>query len=184
MKDRPINRPSLDEMVNGIDQSNRILLSRAITIIESKLSSDQELAAKLLDQIIPKTGKSIRIGITGVPGVGKSTFIDSFGSYLTSVGKKVAVLSIDPSSSLTRGSILGDKTRMNRLSTDPNAYIRPSPSGTSLGGVAQKTRETILLCEAAGYDVIIVETDGDDNGASKEESTPSFSTLVPEPWIK
>ncbi|MAE86871.1 MAG: methylmalonyl Co-A mutase-associated GTPase MeaB [Flammeovirgaceae bacterium] len=160
MKDRPINRPSLDEMVNGIDQSNRILLSRAITIIESKLSSDQELAAKLLDQIIPKTGKSIRIGITGVPGVGKSTFIDSFGSYLTSVGKKVAVLSIDPSSSLTRGSILGDKTRMNRLSTDPNAYIRPSPSGTSLGGVAQKTRETILLCEAAGYDVIIVETVG------------------------
>ena len=160
MKDRPINRPSLDELVNGIDQSNRMMLSRAITIIESKLASDQELGAQLLDHVIPKTGKSIRIGITGVPGVGKSTFIEAFGTYLTSVGKKVTVLTIDPSSSMTRGSILGDKTRMNDLSKNPDAFIRPSPSGSSLGGVAQKTRETILLCEAAGYDVIIVETVG------------------------
>lgn len=160
MKDRPINRPSLDELVHGIDQSNRVMLSRAITIIESKLASDQALGAELLDQIIPKSGNSVRIGITGVPGVGKSTFIEVFGTYLTSVGKKLAVLTIDPSSSVTKGSILGDKTRMNELSKNPNAFIRPSPSGSSLGGVAQKTRETILLCEAAGYDVIIVETVG------------------------
>ncbi len=160
MKDRPINRPSLDELVKGIDQSNRMMLSRAITIIESKLASDQELGAQLLDEIIPKTGKSIRIGITGVPGVGKSTFIEAFGTYLTTIGKKVTVLTIDPSSTMTKGSILGDKTRMNELSKNPNAFIRPSPSGSSLGGVAQKTRETILLCEAAGYDVIIVETVG------------------------
>ncbi|WP_421876020.1 methylmalonyl Co-A mutase-associated GTPase MeaB [Marinoscillum sp.] len=160
MKDRPINRPSLDELVHGIDQSNRVMLSRAITIIESKLASDQAQGAELLDQIIPKSGNSVRIGITGVPGVGKSTFIEAFGTYLTSVGKKLAVLTIDPSSSVTKGSILGDKTRMNELSKNPNAFIRPSPSGSSLGGVAQKTRETIILCEAAGYDVIIVETVG------------------------
>ncbi|MFH6984117.1 methylmalonyl Co-A mutase-associated GTPase MeaB [Marinoscillum luteum] len=160
MKDRSIKRPSLDELTHGIDQSDRMMLSRAITIVESKLASDQQLATKLLDSVIHKTGKSVRIGITGVPGVGKSTFIESFGTHLTALGKKLAVLSIDPSSSLTKGSILGDKTRMTHLSQNSNAFIRPSPAGTSLGGVAQKTRESILLCEAAGFDVILVETVG------------------------
>lgn len=160
MKDRSIKRPSLDELTRGIDQSDRMMLSRAITIIESKLASDQQLATKLLDSVIHKTGKSVRIGITGVPGVGKSTFIESFGTHLTALGKKLAVLSIDPSSTLTKGSILGDKTRMTHLSQNSNAFIRPSPAGTSLGGVAQKTRESILLCEAAGFDVILVETVG------------------------
>lgn len=160
MKDRSNTRPSLDELTRGIDQSNRVMLGRAITIIESKLKSDQELATHLIDRILPKSGNSVRIGITGVPGVGKSTFIEAFGKVLTTKGKKVAVLSIDPSSSRSKGSILGDKTRMNALSMDDQAFIRPSPSGTSLGGVAQKTRETILLCEAAGYEVILVETVG------------------------
>ncbi|MEQ8472682.1 MAG: methylmalonyl Co-A mutase-associated GTPase MeaB [Marinoscillum sp.] len=160
MKDRSNTRPSLDELSKGIDQSDRVLLSRAITIVESKLPSDQDLATVLLDKILHKSGNSIRIGITGVPGVGKSTFIEAFGKSLTSLGKKVAVLSVDPSSSRSKGSILGDKTRMNELSMDPDAFIRPSPSGTSLGGVAARTRENILLCEAAGYDVILVETVG------------------------
>ncbi|WP_421890848.1 methylmalonyl Co-A mutase-associated GTPase MeaB [Marinoscillum sp.] len=160
MKDRSTKRPSLDELTRGIDQSDRMVLSRAITILESKLASDQQLAMKLLDSLMHKTGKSVRIGITGVPGVGKSTFIESFGTHLTSLGKKLAVLSIDPSSSLTKGSILGDKTRMTHLSQNSNAFIRPSPAGTSLGGVAQKTRESILLCEAAGFDVILIETVG------------------------
>ncbi len=135
------------------------MLSRAITLIESKRPEDQALAAQLLDSILPHTGNSLRIGITGVPGVGKSTFIESIGSKITEK-HQLAVLSIDPTSSLNKGSILGDKTRMQNLSLNPKAYIRPSPSGKSLGGVAQKTRETILLCEAAGYDVIIVETVG------------------------
>ncbi|MEQ8583601.1 MAG: methylmalonyl Co-A mutase-associated GTPase MeaB [Marinoscillum sp.] len=160
MKDRSTKRPSLDELTRGIDQSDRMVLSRAITILESKLASDQQLAMKLLDSLMHKTGKSVRIGITGVPGVGKSTFIESFGTHLTTLGKKLAVLSIDPSSSLTKGSILGDKTRMTHLSQNSNAFIRPSPAGTSLGGVAQKTRESILLCEAAGFDVILIETVG------------------------
>ncbi len=160
MKDRLLHRPSLSELVNGIDHSDRVLLSRSITLMESKLASDQQLASNLLDAILHKSGKSIRIGITGVPGVGKSTFIDVFGTYLTNLRKKVAVLSIDPSSTRTMGSILGDKTRMSRLSKNPNAFIRPSPAGSSIGGVASKTRESILLCEAAGFEVIIVETVG------------------------
>lgn len=160
MKDHLKNRLSLDQLLEGIDQQSRIILGKAISIVESRLFEDKALSVRLLDQIEPKTGRSIRIGITGVPGVGKSTFIDAFGSYLTKHGKKVAVLTIDPSSAISRGSILGDKTRMSGLATDPNAFIRPSPSGTSLGGVAQKTRETISVCEAAGYNVIIVETVG------------------------
>lgn len=160
MRERLRKRPDLDQLKSGIDQCDRTLVARAITLIESKLPDDQKIASELLDAILPQTGKSIRIGITGVPGVGKSTFIEAFGSQLTAIGKKVAVLSIDPSSSRTRGSILGDKTRMTHLSNDPNAYIRPSPSGSSLGGVAQKTRESILICEAAGFDVILVETVG------------------------
>lgn len=156
----PRPRLSVNEYTEGILNGNRLLLSRAITLIESYLKSDKQLAQELLERLLPATGKSIRIGITGVPGVGKSTFIEAFGKYLTGLGKKVAVLSIDPSSQRTGGSIMGDKTRMEELSHDPLAYIRPSPSGDSLGGVAHKTRETILLCEAAGYEVIIVETVG------------------------
>ena len=153
-------RPTRKELLDGIRQGDRILLSRAITLIESQHPEDQPAAAKLLDEILPYTGGSIRIGVTGVPGVGKSTFIESFGTYLTSQGKKIAVLSVDPSSTISYGSILGDKSRMNALAQEENAYIRPSPTGLSLGGVAHATRETILLCEAAGYDVVIVETVG------------------------
>ncbi|RED99390.1 methylmalonyl Co-A mutase-associated GTPase MeaB [Marinoscillum furvescens] len=160
MRERSRKRPDLDQLKSGIDQCDRTLVARAITLIESKRPEDQRLAGNLLDMVLPKTGRSIRIGITGVPGVGKSTFIEALGTFLTDIGKKVAVLSIDPSSTRTGGSILGDKTRMAQLSRNPNAYIRPSPSGKSLGGVAQKTRESILICEAAGFDVILVETVG------------------------
>lgn len=144
----------------GVISGDRIMLSRAITLIESRLKSDTLLAKSLLKNILPFTGKSIRLGITGVPGVGKSTFIETFGKHLTALNKKVAVLTIDPSSKKSGGSILADKTRMDELSRDPLAFIRPSSSGLSLGGVARNTRETILLCEAAGYDVIIIETVG------------------------
>lgn len=150
----------LQDLISGLLDGNRAFLSQSITLVESKRKEDRELSAELIDRVYAKTGKSLRIGITGVPGVGKSTFIDAFGTLLTSQGKKVAVLSIDPSSNRTRGSILGDKTRMDRLSKDPNAFIRPSASGNSLGGVASKTRESILLCEVAGFDVVIVETVG------------------------
>jgi LAO/AO transport system kinase len=139
---------------------DRAALARAITLVESAAPQHVESAQALLSQLLPQTGDSIRIGITGPPGAGKSTFIDTFGCYLTERGHKVAVLAIDPSSALTRGSILGDKTRMEGLSRDDNAFIRPSPTGSILGGVAGKTREAILLCEAARYDVIIVETVG------------------------
>lgn len=139
---------------------NRRALAKAITLVESRRDSDREKSQKLLEQILPHAGNSIRIGITGVPGVGKSTFIESFGMYLIEQGKKVAVLAVDPSSPIAGGSILGDKTRMELLSREQNAFIRPSPSEGALGGVAHKTRETMLLCEAAGYDVIIVETVG------------------------
>lgn len=150
----------LQDLINGLLSKNRVSLSRAITLVESKRSDDKIMSADLIDKIVSSSGKSLRIGITGVPGVGKSTFIESFGKMLTRMGKKVAVLSIDPSSSRTKGSILGDKTRMDLLSRDPNAYIRPSASGANLGGVASSTRETVLLCEAAGFDIIIIETVG------------------------
>lgn len=135
-------------------------LAKAITLVESRLDQHRREAQALLEAALPHTGKSIRIGITGVPGVGKSSFIESFGCYLINAGKKVAVLAVDPSSPITGGSILGDKTRMERLSQSDSAFIRPSPASGSLGGVAEKTRETMLLCEAAGYEVIIVETVG------------------------
>lgn len=141
-------------------QGNRRALAKAITLTESKLDSHRQEAQLLLESLLPHTGNSIRIGITGIPGVGKSTFIEAFGLYLIKQGKKVAVLAVDPSSPITGGSILGDKTRMEVLSQQENAFIRPSPSGGALGGVAQKTRESMLLCEAAGYDVILVETVG------------------------
>ncbi|MCE7042220.1 methylmalonyl Co-A mutase-associated GTPase MeaB [Dyadobacter sp. CY312] len=153
-------RLSPDEYSNGILTGDRIILSRAITIIESQLREDRELSRIILNNILPETGKSLRIGITGVPGVGKSTFIETLGTYITGKGKKLAVLTIDPSSKKTGGSILGDKTRMEKLSHNPKAFIRPSASNLSLGGVAQNTREAMLLCEAAGFDVIIIETVG------------------------
>ena len=139
---------------------NRRALAKAITLVESKLDTHREQAQGILEQVLPHSGNSIRIGITGVPGVGKSTFIEAFGLYLIEQGKRVAVLAVDPSSPIAGGSILGDKTRMEELSRREEAFIRPSPSGGALGGVAQKTRETMLLCEAAGYDVILVETVG------------------------
>jgi LAO/AO transport system kinase len=141
-------------------QGNRRALAKAITLVESKLDSHRKQSQLILEQLLPDTGKSIRIGITGIPGVGKSTFIEIFGLYLVAQGKRVAVLAVDPSSPLAGGSILGDKTRMEELSRSEQAFIRPSPSEGALGGVAQKTRETMLLCEAAGFDVILVETVG------------------------
>lgn len=156
-------RPSgldIDAYAEGILSGSRATLARAITLIESTNPEHEKLGQKLLTRLLPRAGKAQRIGISGVPGAGKSTFIDSFGSYLTSLGHEVAVLAIDPSSRRTGGSILGDKTRMQRLASDPKAFIRPSPSGGSLGGVARKTREASLLCEAAGFDVVIIETVG------------------------
>lgn len=143
-----------------LKQGNRRALAKAITVVESKLDTDREHAQRILEALLPHTGNSIRVGITGVPGVGKSTFIETFGLYLISLGKRVAVLAVDPSSPIAGGSILGDKTRMEELSRQEHAFIRPSPSEGTLGGVAQHTRETMLLCEAAGYDVILVETVG------------------------
>lgn len=153
-------RLSVEEYDRGLKNSNRIVLAQAITLIESSLAEDIPRANELLDRIIDRTGNAIRIGITGAPGVGKSTFIEVLGKHITASGKKLAVLSIDPSSQLTGGSILGDKTRMEELSRNPLAFIRPSASGNTLGGVAGNTREVILLCEAAGFEVIIVETVG------------------------
>lgn len=146
--------------ISKLLQGNRRALAKAITLTESKLDTHRDAAQTLLEQLLPHTGNSIRIGITGIPGVGKSTFIEAFGLHLIKQGHKVAVLAVDPSSPITGGSILGDKTRMEVLSQQENAFIRPSPSGGALGGVAQKTREAMLLCEAAGYDVILVETVG------------------------
>lgn len=146
--------------LNTLLSGNRRALAKAITLVESKLDAHREQAQGILEQVLPHTGKSIRVGITGVPGVGKSTFIEAFGLYLIEQGKRVAVLAVDPSSPIAGGSILGDKTRMEELSRKEEAFIRPSPSEGTLGGVAQKTRETMLLCEAAGYDVILVETVG------------------------
>jgi LAO/AO transport system kinase len=153
-------RLSLQEYEEGIVSGHRTVLGQAITLIESTLHEDRVLAEKLIEKLLPRTGKSIRVGITGVPGVGKSTFIEAFGEYITSTNKRLAVLAIDPSSKKNKGSILGDKTRMETLAKNPNAFIRPSATGSSLGGVAGNTREAILLCEAAGYDVILVETVG------------------------
>ncbi|MEQ9367024.1 MAG: methylmalonyl Co-A mutase-associated GTPase MeaB [Leptospirales bacterium] len=156
----PKSQLTAAEYIAGIRAGNRTILSRAITLAESTRADHKQLAEQIIETLLPETGRSLRVGITGVPGVGKSTFIEAFGSHLLAAGRKLAVLAIDPSSSRTRGSILGDKTRMVELSRDERAYIRPSPAGTTLGGVARKTRESILLCEAAGFDAIIVETVG------------------------
>ncbi|MFH1701256.1 MAG: methylmalonyl Co-A mutase-associated GTPase MeaB [Candidatus Zixiibacteriota bacterium] len=158
-KNKPQN-PSIKKLVEGVLANDRAILARVITIIESDAKKDQKRAQQILKELIPHSGNSIRIGITGMPGAGKSTFIDTLGIKLTARNHKVAVLAVDPSSSLTKGSILGDKTRMENLSRDANAFIRPSPSGRTLGGVSRKTRESIIVFEAAGYDVILVETIG------------------------
>ncbi|MGB1211414.1 MAG: methylmalonyl Co-A mutase-associated GTPase MeaB, partial [Lacinutrix venerupis] len=160
IKKKRRQKKSTSDLVKAILNGNITALSQAITLVESKNSEHLEQANAIIKACLPHANKSVRIGITGVPGVGKSTFIESFGSYLTNIGKKVAVLAVDPSSSITKGSILGDKTRMEDLVKDKNAFIRPSPSGTSLGGVARKTRESIILCEAAGFNTIIIETVG------------------------
>ncbi len=149
-----------DEAVEGILASNRTVLARAITAIESRAVVHRPLAAEILRRCLPQSGRSVRIGITGVPGAGKSTFIERFGLDLCEAGHRVAVLAVDPSSGVSGGSVLGDKTRMEELSRHPSAFIRPSPAGGTLGGVAARTRESMLLCEAAGYDVILVETVG------------------------
>ncbi|MGQ9527320.1 MAG: methylmalonyl Co-A mutase-associated GTPase MeaB [Chloroflexus sp.] len=151
---------TVEEYVTGVRNGDRTILARAITLIESNAPAHMAQAQAVLAALLPYTGGSLRVGITGVPGVGKSTFIEALGTMLCERGHRVAVLAIDPSSSISRGSILGDKTRMERLARHPNAYIRPSPSGGSLGGVARKSRETLLLCEAAGFDIVLVETVG------------------------
>ena len=159
----PVSRDSSEPvaaLAAGIRAGERATLARAITLIESKRADHRARAHLLVQELLPFTGKAVRLGITGAPGAGKSTTIDALGSWLTAQGHKVAVLAVDPSSSRTGGSILGDKTRMAKLAVDPNAYIRPSPASGTLGGVAAKTRETMLVCEAAGYDVVIVETVG------------------------
>lgn len=152
--------PSLEQLFQGVREGERTYLAQGITLVESNAENHFKKAQELLQRLLPFSGNTIRIGITGVPGAGKSTFIEAFGTYLCNLGLKVAVLAVDPSSSLSGGSILGDKTRMEELSRNPLAFIRPSPSSGKLGGVHRKTRETMILCEAAGYDVILVETVG------------------------
>lgn len=167
-----------DELVEGVIKGDRVILSRAITLIESNSPKHFAKAQRVLQRLLPKTGKALRIGITGVPGAGKSTMIESFGNMLCDKGHKIAVLTVDPTSSVTRGSILGDKTRMGTLSRRPEAFIRPSPAGGTLGGVARKSRETMLMCEAAGYDVIIIETVGVGQSETTVRSMVDFFMLV------
>ena len=172
------NKFSEKDLLKDLLSGNKTALGRGITLIESNQKTHQKQAEFLIEGALPHAHRSIRIGITGVPGVGKSTFIESFGSYLIDQGKKVAVLAVDPSSSVSHGSILGDKTRMEKLVTQPNAFIRPSPSGESLGGVARKTRESIILCEAAGFDVILIETVGVGQSETTVHSMTDFFLLL------
>lgn len=171
-------QPSAAELIAGILDGNRTALSRSITLVESTNPEHAEKANEVINGCLPHANKSIRIGITGVPGVGKSTFIEAFGTFLTQLGKKVAVLAVDPSSSLSHGSILGDKTRMEELVKDENAFIRPSASGDTLGGVARKTREAIILCEAASFDMIIIETVGVGQSETAVHSMVDFFLLL------
>lgn len=177
---RPKRRMILseDEIVEGVSSGDRMILSRAITLIESNSPKHFAKAQRVLQRLLPRTGKALRIGITGVPGAGKSTMIEAFGNMLCDDGHKVAVLTVDPTSSVTKGSILGDKTRMGTLSRRPEAFIRPSPAGGTLGGVARKSRETMLMCEAAGYDVIIIETVGVGQSEVTVRSMVDFFMLV------
>ncbi|WP_300437057.1 methylmalonyl Co-A mutase-associated GTPase MeaB [Christiangramia sp.] len=172
------NKSSEKDFLKDLLNGSKTALGRGITLIESNQKTHQKQAESLIEGALPHAHKSIRIGITGVPGVGKSTFIESFGSYLIEQGKKVAVLAVDPSSSVSHGSILGDKTRMEKLVTEKNAFIRPSPSGDSLGGVARKTRESIILCEAAGFDVILIETVGVGQSETTVHSMTDFFLLL------
>lgn len=171
-------QPSAQELIDGILKGDKISLSRAITLVESTQPKHLEKANEIIQACLPHANNSVRIGITGVPGVGKSTFIEAFGRYLTATGKKVAVLAVDPSSTISHGSILGDKTRMEELVKDENAYIRPSASGETLGGVARKTRETIILCEACGFDTIIIETVGVGQSETAVHSMVDFFLLL------
>ena len=174
----PRPRLSLSAYTDGVLSNDRIVLSQAITLVESRLAEDQALAQELLQALLPHSGKSLRVGITGVPGVGKSTFIEALGLLLNSQHQKVAILTVDPSSQRTGGSILGDKTRMPRLSQQPLTYIRPSAAGSTLGGVAQRTKETLLLCEAAGYEIVMVETVGVGQSETVVHSITDFFLLL------
>lgn len=178
MRARRREEPTVEELVSGILHGDRTMLSRAITLVESSLHAHQQKAQQVIERCLPYSGKSVRLGITGVPGAGKSTIIEALGKFLTVHNHKVAVLAIDPSSERSKGSILGDKTRMEELSVDPNAFIRPSPSAGSLGGVARKTREIIVLCEAAGFDVVIVETVGVGQSEVAAHSMVDFFLLL------
>jgi LAO/AO transport system kinase len=178
LKNKKKRTLSVQQYVDGILNGDITILSQAVTLVESSKPEHQELAQEIIVKCLPFSGNSVRIGITGVPGVGKSTFIEAMGKYITSKGQKLAVLAIDPSSERTKGSILGDKTRMEDLSIDPLAYIRPSPSAGSLGGVARKTRETIILCEAAGYDHIFIETVGVGQSETAVHSMVDFFLLL------
>nr|MBO6294844.1 methylmalonyl Co-A mutase-associated GTPase MeaB [Schwartzia sp. (in: firmicutes)] len=178
LKPKRRREPTVDEYVEGIGKGDRVMLSRAITLIESNNPAHFPRAQRVLQGLLPKTGKALRIGITGVPGAGKSTLIEAFGNMLCDMGHHIAVLAVDPTSSVTRGSILGDKTRMGTLSRRPEVFIRPSPAGGMLGGVARKSRETMLLCEAAGYDVILVETVGVGQSETTVRSMVDFFMLV------
>lgn len=169
---------SEDELVEGVANGDRMILSRAITLIESNSPKHFAKAQRVLQRLLPRTGKALRIGFTGVPGAGKSTMIEAFGNMLCDDGHKIAVLTIDPTSSVTHGSILGDKTRMGTLSRRPEAFIRPSPAGGTLGGVARKSRETMLMCEAAGYDVILIETVGVGQSETTVRSMVDFFMLI------
>jgi len=170
--------PTSNQLISGILSGDIAALSRGITYVESTNNEHSKIANEIIEACLPKANNSIRIGITGVPGVGKSTFIESFGLYLTSIGKRVAILAVDPSSSISKGSILGDKTRMDDLVKNKNAFIRPSASGESLGGVARKTRESIILCEAAGFDTIIIETVGVGQSETTVHSMVDFFLLL------
>ncbi|MBW6514487.1 MAG: methylmalonyl Co-A mutase-associated GTPase MeaB [Candidatus Syntrophosphaera sp.] len=170
--------PSLESLEAGVKSGNRTLLAKAITLIESNSPKHFEAGQDLIRRLLPDSGGSVRVGITGVPGSGKSTFIESFGLWLLERGHKLAVLAIDPSSSLSKGSILGDKTRMEQLSRHPDSFIRPSPTGGALGGVARKTRESIILCEAAGYDIILIETVGVGQSETTVRSMVDFFLLM------
>ncbi len=174
----PTKKSTTAEFAKEILQSNTVALARAITLSESQKPSDRIRADDLLIKLLPLTGRSLRIGITGAPGVGKSTFIEALGKRLTSLGKKIAVLAIDPSSKKTKGSILGDKTRMEELAKDPLAFIRPTATGYSTGGVADKTREAILLCEAAGFEIIVVETVGVGQSETSVRNMVDFFLLL------
>jgi LAO/AO transport system kinase len=169
---------SVNDITERLFQGQKVALSQSITLIESEQQKHQDIVDQLITKCLPRSGNSVRIGITGVPGVGKSTFIEAFGKHLISLGKKVAVLAVDPSSSVTKGSILGDKTRMQSLVNENNAFIRPTASGSSLGGVARKTRESIILCEAAGYDIVLVETVGVGQSETAVHSMTDFFLLL------